>query len=77
MSSVTHTITYGTVAYLKCVSIDKNKPVYLFAMRRSQLAPLKEATLAVRRLGLQPAVLGVHLKLAILAQLEFPVSTVR
>ena len=38
---------------------------------------MEEATLTVPRLELLAAVLAVHLKLAILDQFEFPVSTVR
>ena len=65
------------VAYLKCIGIDKNKPVFSFVMSKSRLAPMKEATLTEPRLKLQADVLAVHLKLAILDQLEFPVSTLR
>ena len=71
------TIAYGAVAYLKRISIDKSKPVCSFVMSKSRLAPMKEATITVPRLELQAAVLAVRLKLAILDQLEFPVSTVR
>ena len=67
------TIAYGAVAYLKCISIDKCKPVCSFVMSKSRLAPMKVATLTVPRLELQAAVF----KLAILDQLEFLVSTVR
>ena len=71
------TIAYGAVAYLKCISIDKNKPVWSFVMSNFRLASMNLATLTVPRLELQAAVLDVRLKSAILDQLEFPVSTVR
>ena len=45
-------------------------------MSKSRLAPTKEAMVTVPRLELQAAVLALRLKLAILDQLEFSVSTV-
>ena len=71
------TIVYGAVAYLKWISIDKDKPVCSFVMSKSWLGAMKEVTLIVPRPELQAAVLAVRLKLIILNQCEFPVSIVR
>ena len=44
------TIAYGAVAYLKCISIDKNKPVCSFVMSKSTLAPMYQCNAASSRL---------------------------